>query len=158
MPVNSVPWRRAACAINTHEYILSFKNMNFCGQPGFPGFFTAWESTPSLPLITTPEMDSSAHSQGNQDCRPFLYISSSVNGANTHGRVSCGKGDGTWSLQLQRPRLNKSGFMSVTLKQKDWPGSSCMAEKDAAPQRKKMWRADSRLQSCWNSWVHSTPV
>jgi hypothetical protein len=60
--------------------------MNFCRQSGFPGFFTAWESTPSLPLITTPEMDSSAHSQGNQDCRPFLYMSSSVNGANTQGR------------------------------------------------------------------------
>lgn len=27
--------------------------------------------------------------------------------------------------------------MSATLKQKDWPGSSFMAEKDAAPQRKK---------------------
>ena len=62
MPANSMPWCQA------------------------PGFFTVWESTPSLPLITTPQMDSSAHSQGNQDCRPFLYMSSSANSANTQGR------------------------------------------------------------------------
>ena len=86
MPENSMPWRQAACAIHTREHVLTFQNMNFRRQSGFPGFCTAWESTPSLPLITTLEMDLSAHSQGNQDCRPFLYMSSSVNSANPQGR------------------------------------------------------------------------
>ena len=132
--------------------------MNFCWQSGFRGFFTAWESTPSLPLITTPEMDLTAHSQGNQDCRPFLSMSSSVKGASTQGRRRLQKVDGTWSLELQRPRPNKAVSWAERLNRKT--GQDLLLWRQGTTQRKEknMERADSRLQSCWNAWVHGTRV
>jgi len=108
------------------------QNMNFCWQSGFRGFFTAWESTPSLRLITTPEMDLTAHSQGNQDCRPFLYMSGSVNGANTQGRRQLQESGRNLVVGAPAASTKQSRFMGRTLKQKDWPGSSFMAAKDDA--------------------------
>jgi hypothetical protein len=82
-------------------------------------------------------MDLTGHSQGNQDCRPFLYMSSSVNGANQQVRRWMQKVGEARSLEHSRRRPKESKSKRTTLKQEVWPGPSFMAAKDCANAEKK---------------------